>query len=220
MPGAHWGQKRVSNSLELELWKVASHRVDAGNQTQVFYGINKCCKPLSSSLAPSYFNSPPSPICVAHILPSVRHPLECGLPSKSHTFSEDKHSRPAAIIVNSAARGGTSWAHSHSTPRFLSRLAPGQVLRMLWQPLWARICKYPVVSRKLFWCNCLQPLDLVFLPLLPWWSLSLEGSEYEIYVPYRAENVPISYLLHVAQLRISVLINSPCKTFSEGWETH
>lgn len=205
MPGAHWGQKRVSNGLKLELWKVASHRVDAGNQTQVLYGINKCCKLLNSSLAPSYFNSPLSPVCVAHIVLSVWHPLEYGLPSRSHTFREDKHSLPEAIIVSSAARGGASWAHSHSMLRFLFRLAFDQVLRMLWQPLRACTCKYPVVSRKLFWCNCLQPLDPVFLPLLSWWSLSLEGSEYELDVPYRAENFPISYLLYVAQLRVSVL---------------
>ena len=42
MLGAHRGQKRVLGSLELELWMVINHHVDAENRTQVFWKKNKC----------------------------------------------------------------------------------------------------------------------------------------------------------------------------------
>jgi hypothetical protein len=37
MPAAHGDQKRVSDSLELELQTAVNHYVDARNQTQVLW---------------------------------------------------------------------------------------------------------------------------------------------------------------------------------------
>jgi len=42
MPGGHRGQKRTSDPPATGLWMVVSHRVGAGNWTQVFWKNGKC----------------------------------------------------------------------------------------------------------------------------------------------------------------------------------
>jgi len=42
MPGAHGGQKSVSDPLELELQTVVSHRVDSRNRAWAFCKNSKC----------------------------------------------------------------------------------------------------------------------------------------------------------------------------------
>ena len=39
---AHTGQKRVSDSLELEVERVVSHHMNAGNRTRVLWKSSKC----------------------------------------------------------------------------------------------------------------------------------------------------------------------------------
>lgn len=47
MTEAYKGQKRTSDSLELELEMFVRHQVDAGNQTGVLCNNSKCSSPLS-----------------------------------------------------------------------------------------------------------------------------------------------------------------------------
>lgn len=44
VPGTYRSQKRVSDNLELKLWVVTNHHVDAGNPTRALHKSSKCSK--------------------------------------------------------------------------------------------------------------------------------------------------------------------------------
>lgn len=52
--GAHRGQKRALGPLELELWPVMNHHVDAGKGAQVFRKKSKCSQILSHLSRPLF----------------------------------------------------------------------------------------------------------------------------------------------------------------------
>ena len=55
VPGAHGGQNRASDLLELELQTVVRHHTGAGNRTQVLCKSSQCSKPLSHFSSPLFF---------------------------------------------------------------------------------------------------------------------------------------------------------------------
>jgi hypothetical protein len=55
VPGAHGGQNRASDLLELELQTVVRHHTGAGNRTQVLCKSRQCSKPLSHFSSPLFF---------------------------------------------------------------------------------------------------------------------------------------------------------------------
>lgn len=54
--GAHGGQKRALDPLELELQAVVRQELDAESQTSVLCKSSVCCKPLSRLSNPRYYS--------------------------------------------------------------------------------------------------------------------------------------------------------------------